>query len=740
MSNISPEAVLAALANVEGSAFERFFKDFGAAVFGFEFTPLGGVHDGGADGFAQDDIFTTTRKGSFYQASIQETYRSKLRQTIKRLRDYGRDPGSVIYFTSRIIGDIDQTCLELGNAFNVNITIYDGQWIASRINTNHASAQAYENHLRSYLSIRSPIGTNAGPLIAADFNASAAVFLAQETMGAQARADLDYTILSSLVLFALEEHAMNDEGCLTSKEVFDIVRNYFPKGFVYTHSDVEKVLTKLTIRDGVNPRQVVWDGRAPGYKLPFETRTAMAEDHARFETLIYKVREQARDIVVEFTEDKVSEEDCSSIVDLFVKCVENLYRIEGLKVATFLAQSDEVIAEFTISDIIMRALRDARTDPKLAPEYHAALMEVMRRLFYHSTPEQQEYLSYLTRTYSLMFCLKYDANVAKYFKDLKSNFRLVVGADVIIRALSESRLQPEDRATHAMLRLIRAANGELILNDYVVDEVYSHIFTSDKEFLANYSHNDSHITVEIARQIDKILIRAYYYAKIASTTKANSISSWGNYIEQFLPYTRLGSAEGKLALRSYLRDKFGMSLRVKDEIEEAIDRIARDRLTKRLMEKGIKDKKELAKNDSSNVYYIYALRDEGNEIARGSAVGYRTWWLTQETRIQREFKDLTRERGHAIIRPEVVVQLLAFAPNAAEIERSFGEVFPSVFGVRLGNRVNPSILKNLISRAARVSDSEPARMKAEMERLANRFKADEDAKLEQFVLDGVEAD
>ncbi|MBU3974546.1 MAG: hypothetical protein KKE42_12205, partial [Alphaproteobacteria bacterium] len=184
---------------------------------------------------------------------------------------------------------------------------------------------------------------------------------------------------------------------------------------------------------------------------------------------------------------------------------------------------------------------------------------------------------------------------------------------------------------------------------------------------------------------------------------------------------------------------FGMTLRVKDEIEEAIDRKGRDRLSQRLLDRGIKDKKELAKNDASNVYYVYALRDEGNEIARGSAVGYRTWWLTQETRIQREFTDLTREKGHAIIRPEVVVQLLAFAPNAEEIERSFGEVFPSVFGVRLGNRVNPSILKNLIARAGRVSDSEPARMKAEMERLANKFKADEDAKLEHFVLEGDEA-
>jgi len=739
MTRVLPEAVLAALSNVEGPAFERFFKEFGAAIFGFEFTPLGGVHDGGADGFSQDELYTTSRKGSFYQASVQETYRAKIRQTARRLREYGRDLGSVIYFTSRIISDIDQTCLELGNELDVNITIYDGQWIASRINTNHASIQAYENYLRPYLSIRAPISTNAGPLIPADFNANAAVFLAQETMGTKDKSDLDFTILSSLVLFALEDEAVSNDGCLTSMEVFDKVRKYFPKGFVYTHPDVEKVLTRLTMKGEGNPRQVVWDNRAPGYKLPFETRQAIAEDHARFETLIYKVREQARDIIVAFSEDKISEGDCGTVIDLFIKCVEHLYRIEGLKVATFLAEADESIAEFTISDIIMRALREAKVDPKLAPDFHSALMEVMRKLFYHSSDEQKEYLYYLTRTYSLMFCLKYDANVAKYFKDMRSNFRVIVGADVIIRALSESRLEPGDRAPHSMLRLLRAANGELILNDYVVDELYAHIFSSDKEYTNNYADNDSHITLDVARQIDRILIRAYFYAKLAPTSSSNAIKSWGAYIEQFLPYTRLGSAEGKLAFRSYLRDKFGMTLRVKDEIEEAIDRKGRDRLSQRLLDRGIKDKKELAKNDASNVYYVYALRDEGNEIARGSAVGYRTWWLTQETRIQREFTDLTREKGHAIIRPEVVVQLLAFAPNAEEIERSFGEVFPSVFGVRLGNRVNPSILKNLIARAGRVSDSEPARMKAEMERLANKFKADEDAKLEHFVLEGDEA-
>lgn len=738
MTRILPEAVLATLSIVDGPAFERFFKEFGAAVFGFEFTPLGGIHDGGADGFAQDLLFTSPRASTYYQASVQETYRAKIRQTAKRLVEYGRQPGTIAYFTSKIIGDIDQTCLELGNELNTNIVIYDGQWIAARINTNHATTQAYENHLRHFLAIRPPISTNAGALVQSEFNASAAVFLAQETLGHKDKADLDYRILSSLILFCLEDEAVGAGNCITSEEIFRRIKSYFPKGFPYTQQDIEIALTKLTLKESDGGRQVVWDSREPGYKLPYDTRASIAQDHARFESLIYKVREQVRDTVLQYSEDNISEADCAQQVEIFIKCVENLYKIEGLKVATFLAEADEAIAEFTISDIILHALRDARVSGLKAPQYHAALMEAMRRLFYHATDEQKEYLSYLTRTYSLMFCLKYDANVAKYFKDLRSNFRLIIGADVIIRALSESRLEPADRATHALMRLIRAANGELILNDYVVDEVYSHIFSSDKEYLNNYADNDRYITLDIARQIDRILIRAYFYAKLAPTSSNAKIGSWGAYIEQFLPYTRLGSAEGKLALRSYLRDKFGMVLHVKDDVEEAIDKTGRDRLARRLLDAKIKDKRELAKNDASNVYYVYALRDEGREISHGSAVGYRTWWLTQETRIQREFADTTKQKGHAIMRPEVAVQLLAFAPNADEISRAFGEVFPSVFGVRLGNRVNPAILKNLIGRAERISDADPARMKAEMERLANQFKSDENARLEQFVLGDVE--
>jgi hypothetical protein len=73
-----------ALEYVDGSAFELFFRAFGAEVFGTTFIPLGGIHDGGADAFESDPIYAG-RPNHFYQASTEQDYVSKIRRTVKRL-------------------------------------------------------------------------------------------------------------------------------------------------------------------------------------------------------------------------------------------------------------------------------------------------------------------------------------------------------------------------------------------------------------------------------------------------------------------------------------------------------------------------------------------------------------------------------------------------------------------------------------------------------------------------------
>ena len=124
-----------ALEYVEGTAFEHFFNAFYPALAGIEFVPLGGNHDGGADAFQDNAVYEGVgqRPGTFYQASIQVDHRSKIRGTIKRLREFGRDPKLLTYITSRRVGTIDQEEETLSSKLEVFVKIRDCKWIATSI-------------------------------------------------------------------------------------------------------------------------------------------------------------------------------------------------------------------------------------------------------------------------------------------------------------------------------------------------------------------------------------------------------------------------------------------------------------------------------------------------------------------------------------------------------------------------------------------------------------------------------
>src|SRR5688572_1594901 len=96
-----------ALEKLSGSSFENFANYYFSSIIGTNFIPLGGVHDGGADAFLEQIWEDGSENGIFYQASIQKDYKSKIKQTLKRLLQVGRKPRRLVYLTSIKITNID---------------------------------------------------------------------------------------------------------------------------------------------------------------------------------------------------------------------------------------------------------------------------------------------------------------------------------------------------------------------------------------------------------------------------------------------------------------------------------------------------------------------------------------------------------------------------------------------------------------------------------------------------------
>ena len=108
---------------------------------------------------------------------------------------------------------------------------------------------------------------------------------------------------------------------------------------------------------------------------------------------------------------------------------------------------------------------------------------------------------------------------------MSASFKLYLGSDILVKALSERYLPPEDQVARNLLKMSSQAGISLYLSECVLEEVYTHIRGTYFEFLNYFAHVEPYITNEIARNSSKILIRSYFYAK-----KEGMVRGWKEYL------------------------------------------------------------------------------------------------------------------------------------------------------------------------------------------------------------------
>jgi hypothetical protein len=274
-----------------------------------------------------------------------------------------------------------------------------------------------------------------------------------------------------------------------------------------------------------------------------------------------------------------------------------------------------------------------------------------------------------------LFTLQADPQVVRYFEELAGDFYLYVGADMLVRALSERYLQSKDQMMRNTLAMARDAGATLVLTEPVLEEVINHLRVSQREYAEHFAVVDNYMTIDIARHSDKILIRAYFYAKLNPLLESRP-TSWQQYVGQFCPESELARSAAYGYIKSYLQTQFGLQFETREELEKltAAEEVAS--LTEALS----KDKQipALAKNDALLALAVYGRRADLKEYAETSEFGYRTWWLTGESMILKYTNDIVRAHHgeRYMMRPQFLLNFIALAPSVAEVRRSYAKCLP----------------------------------------------------------------
>lgn len=725
MSTINQKLVEIALERASGTEFEHFFHVFYPSLAGIEFVPLGGVHDGGADAFHGEGLFEgkAGRPGTFYQATTQEDHRAKIRHTVKRLKEYGRNPKSVHYFTSRTILAIDMEEEVLSAELDVAVKIRDRKWIVANVNHDARTIAAFRTHLEPCISFLAELGGTStiseSPSVPAR---TMCVFLGQEIERRRGKTDLLEAVTDSLILWALEGTDPDAGILMTRGEILSKIETTLPSAKHFIRGVFKHRIETLASKGNPSGREVRWHKKEDEFCLPYETRKIVEEENTEDEFLKIQVMDMYRQRAAEFLGDtgKLAPDIVANIAH---RALELTFEKEGLELSEYLSSGRDENYYGGISDQVDEAISEIDITGESSISAKESALSILRKAFYNSSEVERIYYGKLSRTFTLMLTLRNEPRVVEYFKGMSSNFVLFVGTDIIVRALSERYLPEDDRMTSNLLRILREAGSRLVLTKMVVEEVQSHIAATDYEFKNWFSELEPYLTREIIRHANKILIRAYFYARFDPLLEKRP-AGWKSFVGQICTYDDLhNDPKSREQVKNYLIEKFGFEYLDADDVARLTDEEEVRELADKM--KGVKPEEVLALNDARQILAVYGKRDELKEGHRPNPYGYRTWWLTHETKVRQFTGELVLSRGaQYIIRPEFILNFVALSPTMEQVRDSFRTVFPSLLGVRLSNRMREDIFHDVMEKAKEAGSIDEARAKTIVADLSNRLKGD----------------
>jgi hypothetical protein len=312
----------------------------------------------------------------------------------------------------------------------------------------------------------------------------------------------------------------------------------------------------------------------------------------------------------------------------------------------------------------------------------------------------------------------------EYFNQMGGNFRLLVGTDMLIKAVSERYLQREHQQVSTLLVAGRQMGSELILTEPVLTEVFTHLHAADLEFRNHYAEQEPYLKPEDIAHCDRIMIRAYLHARRTS----GGPKSWREFVNQLTDPDALRSrGEGaRVGLRAFLVQRFGMTYVSTEELESSVPGPRVAALAERLEEARQTKHADLSYNDALMVFAVYAQRSKNNEAGIYDGFGFRTWWLTKETRVLGLTGGIVQAQGGVpyVMRPEFLLNFVALAPKAAEVRKAFANLLPTTTGLQLGQHLAPEVMHSLLRDAAECARLTPERVSFMMTERVNRLTHD----------------
>lgn len=661
-----------ALDRLESSDWAHFERISSAFLLS-EFSTLRTMAHPSGDGGRDSELFSPDAMPLIAaQYSVAANWKSKVRQTAKRIRSECPDIRILVYMTNRLVGgQADELKGELLKQ-GLSLDVRDRSWFLERAHSDSqresASLDLIDKIARPYLVGESIINKSGSPLSTNEARA-ALVYL-----GLQWQDDATDKGLTKLSFDALVRAALrhtNSEKRMPRTAVHDAVSKTLPSGDVPTITRlVDSALSRLTKRFLRHWKlEDEFCLTSDEHQRILLRLSEVAIQQSEFSTTIGNYCEDClREISGSNEKDREDlQERIPRIMDKFL-----LRRGESFVVAVMFDQLDR-FDYGQLDDIILADLHAHPPKSSIVSQYPKLASTIIRAVFAGPNQSLQPYLRRQAASYTLFSFLKQTPDVRSATRKLFSHGTIWIDASAILPVFAEQL--EEDEVGRRLCRLLLACRDhgvELRITSGVIQEVNAH--------MNNAVSCSSH-----AKWQGRI---PYLYSQYLQTGHLSS--EFGKWISLFR-----GSARPDDDLAQYLSETFGIirqdlgdeQEQVEEQLRWAVDRLWEEAHQARRNNTHQSDESTtrlLIKHDIEMYLGVIALRRK----EAVSELGYKHWLLTLDT-IAWTIRDKLKEEFKASVPPSPLMSIsylfdsIAFGSDLRNVSRARELTLPLILDVEM---------------------------------------------------------
>lgn len=714
---MSEQLISLSINNISRTDFEIWAQQVLQTTEGYRFEPTGGVHDGGQDGFARAIEGSPTH---FMQISKQEDTRAKVRKTIEDIRKT-RDIERLTYITSQVEAQRDIAEATWSKEFGVRIVIHDQRWLliqASLYPQLESSLYGYVRQLVDSLTK----ATNVKRELNFSDRLSILTYLEAEARSLPSSESFQSLCLDTVIYDILIGTDAQEGKFLTLTEIEHTLKKHSANVVAKAPVSIEERLDYLCSKSNFPRIRKHPGGR---FALPYEVRNQFDASNVALKN--------CEDIFVGCVAKRVGEERNGkepSLHEYIIPAVRfAITETFSRQAINFVRSFSEINAEPNIEVFsIFEQYFESETVPvDLVEECKESAANVFRRICYSSTSDERDYLQLLLKYFSVKFVMDGDIAVTQYFSEMAHRLKIYLGTDIIVRCLSEVFISPGSRGMTNALKTLQSSGVKLHITRQVLDEVFSHIHATYLTFKNDYEQWYRWGGLEQGRNSDRILIRAFFYAYYEPEGHTRKPRDWTDFLNQFGSAAWFSEPKRNIDdFGSFLVDKFSFVFVELGELAEKIDGKLAETMAQEILvlreKETTEGRRKLALNDAQMALYINAVRAENNERVTSSLYGYDTWWMTEETRVLKLLKQ-HGQHDDVVMLPQFLINHYMLDPaRLASKGKESSDLTPSLFGLRITDRVAPRELKKFLKAVGHIGELDEAAARARIRSAANQLK------------------